>query len=322
MEELSALKEGIAVWEEIEQELLDQQEQLQAVEDLIKEAGNEESSDAHALVEESANIIEGLAKRYRKAELTHFLSGPYDKNAATLTVIAGAGGRDASDWASILLRMYERAAERNDWKAALMHEHRLAEGGIKSATLEIEGRDAYGWLKGEHGVHRLVRISPFDSSKRRHTSFAMVEVVPVIPKVEAEKFALKPEEVKIEMAKSSGPGGQNVNKRETAVRLTHVPTGIVVECQAERTQGANREKAMQMLKAKLIALKEKERREELAKERGEHTEAAWGNQIRSYVLHPYRLVKDHRTDVEHHDPEAVLDGDLTRFLEAEISLSR
>ena len=278
------------------------------------------SPEAHALIEESKAAIERIAKEYRQAELEHFLGGPYDRYGATLSVTAGAGGRDASDWAGLLLRMYIRYAENREWDVSSISRHDAPEGGIKSATIEISGKRAYGWLKREVGVHRLVRISPYDSNKRRHTSFAMVEVIPALPPVAAKELAIKPEEVKMESAKSSGPGGQNVNKRETAVRLTHVPTGLTVECQAERTQGSNRERAMQMLAAKLVAYREAERREAIAKERGEHVDAAWGNQIRSYVLHPYQMVKDHRTDVEHRNPEAVLDGDLTPFIEAEIEL--
>lgn len=320
MEEIATLKGEIAVWSDLEKTLLEQEGQLAAVEELVAEAGNEESVGAHALVEESKKIIDRVAVTYRAAELEHFLSGEYDQNSTILSVIAGAGGRDASDWAGLLIRMYQRYAEQRGWSSALLHEHKAPEGGIKSSTIQITGKYAYGWLKGEVGVHRLVRISPYDSNKRRHTSFAMVEAAPVLPKLLPEELAIKPEEVKMEAAKSSGPGGQNVNKRETAVRLTHIPTGLVVECQAERTQGSNRELAMQMLAAKLVTLRERERREELLKERGEHVEAAWGNQIRSYVLQPYQMVKDHRTNVEHRNPEAVLDGDLTIFIEAEIEL--
>ena len=320
MEEMAQAKAELEVWASFEKELLVQESQLDAVEEIIHEEGNEESSAAHALIEESKTAVADIAKRYRQAELEHFLGGPYDRFGATLTVTAGAGGRDASDWAGLLLRMYRRYAESRGWSVAEVGRHDAPEGGIKSATIEIKGKHAYGWLKGEVGAHRLVRISPYDSNKRRHTSFANVEIVPALPELAAKQLAIKQEEVKMEVAKSSGPGGQNVNKRETAVRLTHIPTGMTVECQTERTQGANRERAMQMLAAKLAARREEERREAIARERGEHVEAAWGNQIRSYVLHPYQMVKDHRTEVEHRNPEAVLDGDLTLFIEAEIEL--
>lgn len=294
---------------------------MEALASLRKESGNEESADFEEFRQENERRLAESEKRFRELELKDFLRGPYDTYPATLTVLAGAGGRDAADWAGMLFRMYHRYAERKGWKARLLHEHQAPEGGVKSATLEVDGPNAYGWLRREGGVHRLVRISPFDASKRRHTSFSMLEVLPVLPEHAAQKIELKSDELRFETARSSGPGGQNVNRRETAVRVTHLPTGIVVECQAERTQGANRERAMAILRAKLLARKEQERSEELRKERGERQEATWGSQIRSYVLHPYKLVKDHRTGVEHHDPEQVLDGDLEKFIEAELSLN-
>lgn len=220
----------------------------------------------------------------------------------------------------MLLRMYVRYAERQGWRVRMLHEHQLPEGGIKSATIEAAAPRAYGWLRRESGVHRLVRISPFDASKRRHTSFASVEALPVLPETALYDIVIAPDEIVMEAARSSGPGGQNVNRRETAVRLTHTPTGITVACQAERSQGANRERATAMLKAKLLALREEERRAEVAKERGKRVEAAWGNQIRSYVLHPYKQVKDHRTNIEHYNPDAVLDGEIDLFIEGEIKL--
>lgn len=319
LEELAAKEKGIEDWEALMRALEQQRRQLAALEEMVIEAGNEESPEVQELIEESNNRIEKLAHAFRSLELESFLSGPYDHLGAMLTVLSGAGGRDAEEWAGRLLRMYQRFAEQRGWRTRLLHEHQSEEGGIKSATLEVSGTNAYGWLKGETGTHRLVRISPFDSSKRRHTSFASVEVLPLLRKEEAQNMEISDEDIVFEASKSSGPGGQNVNKRETAVRLTHTPSGITVECQAERTQGANRERAMAMLKAKLIRRREQEREEALAKERGEAVEASWGNQIRSYILHPYKLVKDHRTNVEHHDPEAVLEGDLERFIEAELA---
>lgn len=320
LSELARLKETVSRWDGFQKALEGELSQLETLEDLVREAGNEESPEIQELLRERAEALEKIDREVNAAEIELFLSGPYDTYDATVSVYAGAGGRDAADWASLLLRMFRRFAERRGWKVRLLHEHRDPEGGVKSATIEVRGGRAYGWLRRENGVHRLVRISPFDASRRRHTSFALVEVLPVFPEATLRDIVIAPDEVSFEAARSSGPGGQNVNRRETAVRLVHLPTGIVVECQAERTQGANRERAMAMLKAKLLARKEEERREMLAREKGKRVEAAWGNQIRSYVLHPYKLVKDHRTGVEHHDPEAVLDGDLDRFIESEITL--
>jgi len=319
-QELAALKQEVAQWRDLERALLDEREQLGTIEALAREAGNEESPDLQALISESAERTQALDERLRAVELTAFLRGPYDEFPAILTVSAGAGGRDAADWASLLFRMYQRYGERQGWGVVLLSEHRDPEGGVKSATLEARGVKAYGWLRRETGVHRLVRVSPFDASKRRHTSFASVEVMPVLPQATLREIELKPEELKLETARSSGPGGQNVNRRETAVRLTHLPSGITAECQTERTQGANRERATAMLKAKLLTLRLQQHHEEVARERGERADAAWGNQIRSYVLHPYKLVKDHRTGTERHNPEAVLDGDLQSFIESELTL--
>lgn len=270
--------------------------------------------------------IEDLAKKIKTAEITLFLSGKYDQRSAILSIYAGAGGQDSQDWATMLLRMYERFCQRKGFKTKILHQS-FGEGGgpegrigTKSVTLEIQGIYAYGFLKKESGVHRLVRISPFSPQKLRHTSFTLVEVLPEIGKEIETEIKIRPEDLKIDFYRASGPGGQYVNRRETAVRITHLPTGITVSCQVERLQGQNREKAMKMLYSKLYRLKETEQQKELSKIKGKTVSASWGNQIRSYVLHPYKLVKDLRTDVETSDVEEILDGNLNEFVEAEIKI--
>ncbi len=265
-----------------------------------------------------------MKKEIEKEEIKVFLSGKYDKNNAILQIFAGAGGIDAQDWATILLRMYERYCVTKRFETKILSQS-FGEGGgpegrigTKSATLEIKGSYAYGFLRKESGVHRLVRLSPFSAKKLRHTSFTLIEVLPEIGKKEQEKIKIKPEDLKIETFRASGPGGQHVNKRESAIRITHIPTNITVSSQAERLQGLNRNKAMEVLYAKLYQLKETERKKEIREIRGEATSAGWGNQIRSYVLHPYKLVKDLRTNVESSNIEEVLDGNIDQFIEAEI----
>jgi len=258
----------------------------------------------------------------RKMELRVFLSGKHDQEDAILSVYAGAGGQDAQDWAAMLLRMYERYASFRGFKTKILHQS-FGEGGgpegrigIKQATLEIRGKYAYGFLKKETGVHRLVRISPFSTQKLRHTSFAFVEVLPEI-KIEESELKIRPEDLKTDFYRASGPGGQYVNKRETSVRITHLPTGIIASCQSERLQGENRKRAQEMLLAKLYQLKEEEKKKEISDLKDKKVSIEWGNQIRSYVLHPYKMVKDLRTGVETANVSAVLDGDLDKFIEAE-----
>src|SRR3989344_3007678 len=245
--------------------------------------------------------------------------GKYDRGGAVMTIFSGAGGDDAENFSRILLEMYLKLFARKKWSYLAVHKNENDHGGYRNITLEVEGKDVYGTLKNESGVHRLVRISPFNAKSLRHTSFSMVEVIPKFEKTEEVK--IPPEDIKVELSKSSGPGGQNVNKRETAVRLVHLPTNLAVHVETERSQAQNKEKALHMLEAKLYKLMEEER---VAKEKGMYvsktTQIEWGNQIRSYVLHPYKMVKDHRTDVEVRDVDKVLDGNLDEFLEAEKSL--
>ena len=252
-----------------------------------------------------------------------FLSGKYDRNNALLSIFAGAGGIEAEDWTAMLLRMYERYCSRRGYKTKILHQvfgSPSPEGviGIKSVCLEVIGEFAYGFLKKESGVHRLVRISPFSAQHLRHTSFALVEVLPKISL--KEEIEIKPEELKIEVFRASGPGGQYVNKRESAVRITHLPTNIVVSCQSERLQGLNKKKAMEILVAKLYQKREEEQKKEISGIKGKRVSAGWANQIRSYVLHPYKMVKDLRTQVETSDVESVLDGHLDKFIEAEVKI--
>jgi len=276
----------------------------------LKESGDESS-------------INEFEKKIKQKELQVFLSGKYDKGNAILSIYSGAGGQDAQDWATMLLRMYQRYCDRKSFKTRILHQSFGEAGGpegrigTKSVTMEVNGKFAYGFLRAETGVHRLVRISPFSAQKLRHTSFALVEVLPEV-KEEDSDIKIKPEELKINFFRSSGPGGQNVNKRETSVRITHLPTGIVVASQVERLQGDNRKKAMELLLSKLYQLREESRQKEISKVKGEKISASWGNQIRSYVLHPYKMVKDLRTDIETSETENVLDGDLEKFVEAEI----
>lgn len=268
------------------------------------------------LRQEISEKIRDIKKKYEAEEFRIFLSGEYDKNDAYISIYAGAGGLDAQSWAEILLRMYQKYLEKKNYQVILQDISSGEEGGIKEATLEVGGKYAYGFLKGEKGVHRLVRISPFSAQKLRHTSFALVDIIPKIENF--EDIEIPEEELRVDTFRSSGPGGQNVNKRESAVRVTHIPTGISASSQSERLQGINKEKSMEILRSKLYMLKIKKRKETLSELKGENISADWGNQIRSYVLHPYKMVKDHRTKVETSNVEAVLDGNLDEFIDEEV----
>ena len=261
---------------------------------------------------EIENSLETFFKKLSKEKLDLMLNGEADSNSAYLEIHSGAGGTEACDWAEMLLRMYLRWAEKHNFKVSLIEEHSGDEAGIKSATLEIDGRNVYGWLKGESGIHRLVRISPFDSGARRHTSFASVWVYPVVDdKINIE---INEKDLKIDTYRASGAGGQHVNKTDSAVRITHLPTGVVVQCQNERSQFKNKEIAMSMLKSRLYNLELQKRQEEADKINSTKSEIGWGSQIRSYVMQPYQMVKDLRTNHETSNVSAVLDGDIDDFL--------
>ena len=307
MQERTALEDQLTAIGRIEQELDDQVTMIEL---------GEAEGDRNAVAEAQASL-DTLKSEVARRESEALLSGEADGNDSYLEVHAGAGGTESQDWASMLLRMYARWAEQHGYKIEYLEETEGEEAGIKSATLQVKGRNAYGWLKTENGVHRLVRISPFDSNARRHTSFASVNVYPVID--DRIQVDIKEADVRVDTLRASGAGGQHVNKTESAIRLTHIPTNIVVYCQNDRSQHRNRAQAWQMLRARLYETELKKREEKAAAEQAAKTDIGWGHQIRSYVLQPYQMVKDLRTGVSTSNTGAVLDGDLDQFMEAALA---
>jgi peptide chain release factor 2 len=304
MRYLSELKGEVQRWRDLEGRVAE-------VLDLAQMAIDEKDA---SLADEIGAELEGISSQLEELEFELTLGGEYDQRNAILAVHAGAGGTDAQDWAQMLVRMYLRWAERRGCQAAVLEVSPGEEAGTKSALIEVVGKYAYGYLKSERGVHRLVRLSPFDASHARHTSFVLVEVMP-----EAERdvdVRLDPDELRIDFFRASGPGGQHVQKTSTAVRVTHLPTGLAAICQKERSQFQNKETALKILRSRLLELELAKKAEEQARLKGEHVAAGWGNQIRSYVLHPYKMVKDHRTGYETSDPGAVLDGDLDELIKS------
>jgi len=300
MKQLAALRDEVEGWQSLQQRTADAMELAQLDDESLREE----------LESETAAIEAELSRR----EFNAMLSGKYDRGNALLAIHAGAGGTDSQDWAQMLQRMYLRWAENHQFETEILDMTEGEEAGIKSVTIAVNGPYAYGYLRPEKGVHRLVRLSPFDAPHRRHTSFALVEVLPQVE--DNDEVEINPNDLRIDTYRSAGAGGQNVQKNDTAVRITHLPTGLVVTCQNERSQTQNRENAMRVLRARLLELKHAKQAEELAELRGEFTKAEWGSQIRSYVLHPYQMVKDHRTDYEMGNTQAVLNGELDGFIEA------
>ncbi len=304
MQELADLRSEVDLWADLSQRTTD------AI--ALLELASEEQDEP--LVAEVASEAVALEKELERLEFRLLLSGAHDRADAILAIHAGAGGTDAQDWAAMLLRMYLRWAESQGYRTQLLDSLDGEEAGLKRALVSIEGPWVYGYLRTERGVHRLVRLSPFDAARRRHTSFCLVEVWPDI--ADDIEISIDPNELQIDTFRASGAGGQHVQKNETAVRITHLPTGIVVSCQNERSLTQNREVALKVLRARLYELEERKRQAELDELKGDHVDAGWGNQIRSYVLHPYQMVKDHRTQYELGNPTRVLDGDLNGLMEA------
>ena len=302
LSKISSLKKKVTLFKDVENDLSATQE----IFDLVVEEND------NNLEKEITDALKNLENKINELEISTLLSGKYDANNAIITIHPGAGGTEAQDWAEMLYRMYTRWANANGFKVEELDYLDGEEAGLKSVTFQVSGEYAYGYLKSEHGVHRLVRISPFDSGGRRHTSFASVEVLPEIN--EDEDIYINPDDIKMDVFRSSGAGGQHINKTSSAVRLTHIPTGIVVACQTERSQFQNRDTAMKMLKSKLLALKEKANKETIDDLKGVQMDIAWGSQIRSYVFCPYTLVKDHRTNYEVGDVQSVMDGNINGFI--------
>lgn len=300
MKKLADLRDEVQSWDSLQIQLIEAKELAELDDDSLRQE----------LEAEVANLEAEIKQR----ELDTLLSGPNDKGNALLAVHSGAGGTDSQDWAAMLERMYLRWCEKKHYQVEILDRMEGEEAGIKSVTIAVSGRYAFGYLRPEKGVHRLVRLSPFDAAHRRHTSFALVEILPEVP--EDDIIVINPDEIRIDIFKSSGAGGQNVQKNATAIRLTHLPTGLVVTCQNERSQIQNRANAMRVLRARLLEIKREKQDKQLAELKGEFLKVEWGSQIRSYVLHPYQMVKDHRTEFETGNSLAVLDGDLDNFIEA------
>lgn len=303
MQELSSLEEEKGSFEKIQGELETAREFLN-----LPELSSHDTQAIQSSLDHIKSVLD-------QSEQELLLSGPYDLGSALLTVRSGAGGTEAQDWAEMLLRMYLRYAEKTGFGSTVIEETRGQEAGIKNATIEIRGRLAYGYLRGERGIHRLIRLSPFNANNLRQTSFASVEVMPILPDTNRD-IVVRPEDLKIDTFRASGAGGQHVNKTESAIRITHLPSGIVVSCQSERSQLQNRDQAMKLLRSKLAQKKIEEEERERAKLKGEERAVAFGSQIRTYTLHPYTLVKDHRTGIETSNAALVLDGDLDKFIQS------
>lgn len=304
MQQLTALRDEVATWESVDAQLRD----LYGLSELLEEEPDDE---IQAEVEQSLHSLE---QEIEKLQFALMLNGEHDERNAILSVHAGSGGVDAQDWAEMLLRMYLRWAEQHKFRTEMYDYTEGDEAGVKSATVEISGRYAYGYLRSEIGTHRLIRLSPFDAAHRRHTSFAKVEVMPDIE--DTIEINIRPEDIEVDTYRSTGAGGQHVNKTDSAVRMRHIPTGIVVTCQNERSQIQNREVALKLLKARLYELEQKKHEEEAAKLKGEHVQADFGTQIRSVTIHPYNIVKDHRTNFESSDTDGYLAGDVDPFIYA------
>ena len=310
LDKIKCIKNKCLKYRQLEADLL-------GIKDIIDLLKMEEDEN---LANEMVKDIKKIEKDVEKFEIQTLLSGKYDSNNAILTIHPGAGGTEAQDWAEMLYRMYTRWATKSEYKVEELDYLEGEEAGLKSVTFEVSGENAYGYLKGEMGVHRLVRISPFDSGGRRHTSFASLEVLPEI--TDDVDLYINPDDIKMDVFRASGAGGQHINKTSSAVRLTHIPTGIVTSCQTQRSQLQNREYAMKMLKSKLLDLKEKEHKETIEELKGVQRDIAWGSQIRSYVFCPYTMVKDHRTNYEVGNVQGVMDGDLDGFIQSYLTMSK